>query len=105
MYCGARTRAGHRCRRQVQRGRCRIHGGRSTGPRTAEGLRRTVDALWHGRKRYIARRHALGLKAPGGRPSGRWWKRPVDERERTLRRMADLIEKLPAPPKKPIEQW
>src|SRR5262245_7213296 len=54
---------------------------------------------------YIERRHALGLKAPGGRPSGRWWKRPANERERTLRRMADLIDKLPAPPKKPIEHW
>ena len=61
--------------------------------------------MWWGRKRYIERRHARGLKAPGGRPSGRWWKRPADERERILREMADTIDKLPAPPAKPIEQW
>jgi len=65
----------------------------------------TVEAMRRGRKRKIERLHAMGLKAPGGRPSGRWWKRPVDERERTLRRMADLIEKLPAPPAKPIGEW
>src|SRR5271169_5478850 len=40
--CGARTRAGCPCRAPAIRGklRCRMHGGRSTGPRTAEGLAR-----------------------------------------------------------------
>jgi hypothetical protein len=37
--CGARTRRGTACGALAMRnGRCRFHGGRSTGPRTAEGL-------------------------------------------------------------------
>ena len=40
--CGSRTRAGSPCRAPAVRNRkrCRLHGGRSTGPRTAEGLER-----------------------------------------------------------------
>ncbi len=40
--CGARTRGGAPCRGPAVRGkrRCRMHGGASTGPRTAEGLER-----------------------------------------------------------------
>ncbi|MFC4254409.1 HGGxSTG domain-containing protein [Croceibacterium xixiisoli] len=39
--CGAKTRAGTLCqRRDIYRsGRCRLHGGLSTGPRTAKGKR------------------------------------------------------------------
>ena len=37
--CGARTRAGGCCRQPAMaNGRCRMHGGLSTGPRTPEGL-------------------------------------------------------------------
>jgi len=36
--CGAQTRSGDCCRQPAMRnGRCRMHGGLSTGPRTAEG--------------------------------------------------------------------
>ena len=39
--CGARTRSGAACQGPAMRnGRCRMHGGASTGPRTAEGLAR-----------------------------------------------------------------
>jgi len=39
--CGARTRQGCPCRGPAMRnGRCRMHGGKSTGPRTVEGLAR-----------------------------------------------------------------
>jgi hypothetical protein len=40
--CGARTRAGCPCRAPAIHGklRCRMHGGRSTGPRTADGMAR-----------------------------------------------------------------
>lgn len=39
--CGARNRAGEPCRAPAMcNGRCRSHGGKSTGPRTQEGLRR-----------------------------------------------------------------
>ncbi len=37
--CGARTRAGKPCQSPAMgNGRCRMHGGASTGPRTAAGL-------------------------------------------------------------------
>ena len=41
MPCGARTRAGQQCKAPAMtNGRCRMHGGASTGPRTPEGLAR-----------------------------------------------------------------
>jgi hypothetical protein len=43
--CGACTRAGGCCRQPAMRnGRCRLHGGLSTGPRTAEGRARCAAA-------------------------------------------------------------
>src|SRR3954468_6696350 len=43
--CGARTRSGIACKGPAMRnGRCRMHGGTSTGPRTAEGLQRIRKA-------------------------------------------------------------
>ena len=44
--CGARTRAGGVCRAKVVEGkqRCRIHGGLSTGPKTAKGRRTIAEA-------------------------------------------------------------
>lgn len=49
--CGAKTRKGAPCRGpSMSNGRCRMHGGLSTGPRTAEGLERSRRANWkHGR--------------------------------------------------------
>ncbi len=39
--CGARTRPGAPCAQPaMSNGRCRLHSGKSTGPRTAEGLER-----------------------------------------------------------------
>jgi len=48
--CGARTRAGGCCRQPAMaNGRCRLHGGLSTGPRTPEGLARCrITRLVHG---------------------------------------------------------
>jgi hypothetical protein len=59
--CGARTRAGGCCRQPAMaNGRCRLHGGLSTGPRTAEGLARCRAArLVHG---YRSRAH-LALRS------------------------------------------
>ena len=43
--CGARTRQNTPCGRWAMAcGRCRLHGGLSTGPRTAEGLARMRKA-------------------------------------------------------------
>jgi len=50
--CGAKTRKGTECQRPANKrnGRCRVHGGASTGPRTEEGRARISDAnLRHGR--------------------------------------------------------
>ena len=57
--CGARTRAGHPCRaRGLGRGgRCRNHGGASTGPRTEAGRQRIAAAQ---RRRWQALPRALG---------------------------------------------
>ena len=60
--CGARCRTGRRCQAPVvwdadanapRNGRCRLHGGLSTGPRTPEGRRRIGEAA---RLRAQARR-------------------------------------------------
>ena len=50
--CGARSkRTGKPCRAAAMpNGRCKVHGGKSTGPRTPEGLERSRRANWkHGR--------------------------------------------------------
>jgi hypothetical protein len=46
--CGARTRDGSPCEARgiVPNGRCRWHGGLSTGPKTPEGKRRALANLW-----------------------------------------------------------
>lgn len=51
--CGAKTRAGSPCKRPAiaGKGRCRLHGGRSTGPRSADGRARIAEAnLKHGQR-------------------------------------------------------
>ena len=42
--CGAKTRAGTPCQRRdlLRGGRCRLHGGLSTGPKTLAGKRRSA---------------------------------------------------------------
>ena len=50
--CGAKTRSGHPCRKPAlkRKRRCRLHGGASTGPKTAEGKARIAKAqLKHGK--------------------------------------------------------
>jgi hypothetical protein len=50
--CGARTRSGAPCKGPAMpNGRCRMHGGLSTGARTPEGKARCAAANWkHGRR-------------------------------------------------------
>lgn len=46
QFCGARTRQGRECRHVAMRnGKCRFHGGLSTGRRTAEGIERQRIAV------------------------------------------------------------
>ena len=56
--CGARTRRGAPCQAPAMaNGRCRMHGGLSTGPKTPEGLERCRKARWkHGRYSAEAKR-------------------------------------------------
>ncbi len=60
LRCGARTRKGTPCKGPAMpNGRCRMHGGPSTGPRTAEGKERIrASRTKHGRysQASIARR-------------------------------------------------
>ena len=63
--CGAKTRKGPPCQRPAYKrnGRCSLHGGRSTGPKTGDGLARlTAARTTHGKytkeKRAAAKRFA-----------------------------------------------
>lgn len=57
VSCGAKTRRGALCRCPgMANGRCRLHGGLSTGPKTAEGIERIRQARFkHGRFTNAAR--------------------------------------------------
>lgn len=70
--CGARTRKGTPCQapalwdkehNRPRNGRCRLHGGLSTGPRTTDGANHSLEALQHGhqawRERHLAQRNNL----------------------------------------------
>ena len=63
--CNAKTRSGDRCQKPPLRtkSRCRLHGGASTGPRTAEGKARIALAQFkHGRYLRWRERRALERK-------------------------------------------
>lgn len=61
--CGAKTRKGGPCKAPAMKnGRCRLHGGKSTGPKTPEGIERIRAAhLKHGEytKKAIEERKAF----------------------------------------------
>ena len=63
--CGARCRDGHSCRAkvvvdprtdQLVNGRCRIHGGLSSGAKTEEGKEKCRQAAKEGMRRYWQKR-------------------------------------------------
>ena len=62
QFCGARTRAGTPCKRRdlYWSGRCRLHGGLSTGPRTEEGK---AKAAQNGFKRGLERTPCVAGKS------------------------------------------
>src|SRR5882672_3662877 len=79
--CGAHTRVGGCCRQPAMRnGRCRLHGGLSTGPRTVEGRARCARArlkhgaysaatrtlMAEGRAHFRRVRTLLGVRATAG---------------------------------------
>jgi hypothetical protein len=58
--CGARTRKATPCQAPaLPNGRCRMHGGLSTGPRTPEGRRRCSEAGKRGAMLRLAARQAM----------------------------------------------
>jgi len=67
IRCLAKTRRGTKCQSAAYKhnGRCRLHGGLSTGARTAEGLQRISEAnLKHGRQtkdKLAAQRHSADV--------------------------------------------
>ena len=57
--CGARTQDGWPCRSlALPNGRCKWHGGRSTGPRSPEGKQRSALNLVKARAALVAKRRA-----------------------------------------------
>jgi hypothetical protein len=81
---GVRVTRGPRCRAwALESGRCRVHGGMSTGPRTPEDKARSVAAKQEGRLKWIARVKAEGGVLPFGRKTGdAWVTEPMRERAR-----------------------
>ena len=76
LTCGAKTRSGMPCQRRPSPGklRCHLHGGYSTGPRTAEGLAKANSARAAGRVAWVERMRAAKAagsvsKFPCGRPA------------------------------------
>jgi hypothetical protein len=63
--CGAKNRRGLPCQQPAMKnGRCRLHGGKSTGARTAEGRRRIAQAnLKHGYYAKAARQERRDFRA------------------------------------------
>lgn len=70
--CGARTRIGGACRQPAMaNGRCRLHGGKSTGPRTVAGLANSHRSRFaHGRRAaWIRWFDAVHAGQPAGQPA------------------------------------
>jgi hypothetical protein len=82
--CLAKTRRGTACQRATYKhnGRCALHGGRSTGPKTQRGLQRISEAnLKHGRQtkdKLAAQRHAAEV-----------WRRVMGELKRIEQQIVD----------------
>jgi hypothetical protein len=75
--CGAKTRHGKECRAPAMpNGRCRMHGGSSTGPRTVEGLERSRRARW---------KH--GLYSADAKAEARFFRQQVKHTEDLLKRI------------------
>ncbi len=67
----------------MENGRCRVHGGASTGPKTLEGKARVVAAMVEGRRKWVERQRGAGRKFPAGRKKGgEWITEPMRERAR-----------------------
>lgn len=60
--CNARTRSGRPCRAlKLKGGRCKMHGGMSTGPKTPEGRARCAENLRRWREKHARSRRPCCL--------------------------------------------
>src|SRR5271166_4416675 len=67
----------------MENGRCWMHGGASTGPKSPEGKARVVAAMVEGRRKWVDRQRIEGRKFPAGRKGGeRWVTEPMRARAR-----------------------
>jgi len=64
-HCGAKTRRGTPCRcHAMPNGRCRLHGGLSTGPKTGDGIERIRRAVTkHGRYSGAAKAERQSIRS------------------------------------------
>jgi hypothetical protein len=69
QQCGAKTRKGTSCQRPAYKrnGRCSLHGGKSTGPKTEDGLARLTAARTTKGKYTKEKRAEAKRKAEVGR--------------------------------------
>ena len=60
QVCGARKKTGERCRsKDLHRGgKCKFHGGLSTGARTPEGKARAIAAMQAGHAKWLSDKYA-----------------------------------------------
>ena len=68
QLCNAKTRSGGGCKRfgNVKIGRCHLHGGKSTGPRTEDDQKRlTASKTIHGRFTKVERAKAKSRAEQG----------------------------------------
>jgi hypothetical protein len=93
MQCGARKRNGQPCQRRPIAGhwRCRLHGGLSTGPRVPQDKALAVANMQAGRRRWLVRLKAAGLKAPCGRkPKGT----PKPSKDKRIAQAQRIVERI-----------
>ena len=89
LRCGARTRSGEKCKRPAHKinGKCSVHGGCSTGPKTIKGRKAIAAAnTKHGRsvkEKIKAQKHSAAV--------GRYVKAELKKIEQQLRD-ANLID-------------
>jgi len=79
LTCGAKNRRGLpcQCKELYENGRCKFHGGLSTGPKTPEGKARSLAAMRAGHAAWAARRRAASGKPPRSAAARSTNRRPV----------------------------
>lgn len=81
--CGARTRNAQSCKAPAMtNGRCRMHGGKSTGPRTVAGLKKSQNARrkhgFYSARAKESRRRVHDLMKEANEFLGQYWKNRPD---------------------------